>query len=114
MSQVLAKGLGSLPPGAVEAAGVGALLGIVLPLLARVKAVARFLPSPVALGIAFMVPVYYCWGMWLGALITQQVNRRRPEMVESYGPSLASGLIAGEGIMMVVVAVLLILGISWV
>jgi len=114
MAQVLAQGLGSLPPGAVEAAGVGALLGIALPLLARVKRVARFLPSPVALGIAFMVPAYYCWGMWLGALLTQQVNRRRPELVESYGPSLASGLIAGEGIMMVVVAVLLILGVSWV
>jgi len=114
MAQVLVKGLGSLPPGAVEAGAVGAVVGVGLTLLARVKSIARWLPSPVALGIAFMVPAFYSWGMWIGALITAWVNKRNPERVERFGASLASGLIAGEGIMMVLVAVLLILGVSWV
>jgi len=114
MAQVLVKGLSSLPPGAVIAAGVGAVAGVALTLLARIKGVARFLPSPVALGIAFMVPAYYSWGMWIGALITWWVNKRQPDKVERFGASLASGLIAGEGIMMVLVAVLLIIGVSWV
>ncbi|MBU0692098.1 OPT/YSL family transporter [bacterium] len=52
--------------------------------------------------------------MWLGALITQWYNKKDPEAVDRYGASMASGLIAGEGLMMVVVAVLLILGVSWV
>ena len=113
MAQVLAKGLGSLPQGAVEAAAVGAALGVVLTLLGRVKAIARWLPSPVGFGIAFVVPAFYSWGMWIGALLTDWANRRDPDRVDRFGASLASGLIAGEGLMMVVVAIGLILGFPW-
>jgi uncharacterized oligopeptide transporter (OPT) family protein len=52
--------------------------------------------------------------MWLGAILTYLYNRKHPQRVEKYGASLASGLIAGEGLMMVVIALLLILGVSWV
>jgi len=49
-----------------------------------------------------------------GALLTYLYNRKNPDGVERYGASLASGLIAGEGLMMVLIALLLILGVSWV
>jgi uncharacterized oligopeptide transporter (OPT) family protein len=114
MAELMAKGLSSLPAGAVTAAWIGALAGIAITLLAKVKALGKWLPSPVALGIAFMVPGYYSFAMWLGAVITWFYNRRDPVAVECYGASMASGLIAGEGLMMVVVAILLILGVSWV
>ncbi len=114
MAEVLAKGVSSLPDGALWAALVGGFVGIALTLLARIKSLSKWVPSPVALGIAFMVPAFYSFGMWLGAIITYVYNRKNPDGVDRYGASLASGLIAGEGLMMVVVAILLILGVSWV
>jgi uncharacterized oligopeptide transporter (OPT) family protein len=114
MAEVLAKGLSSLPAGALAAAAIGGIAGIVLPLLGQIKGLGRWLPSPIALGIAFMVTPYSAMAMWLGAVLTSFYKSRNPEAVDRYGASLASGLIAGEGLMMVVVAVLLILGVSWV
>ncbi len=114
MAEVLAKGLSSLPAGAMPAALVGAVVGVLIPLLAKVKRLAKWLPSPIALGIAFMVTPYSAMAMWLGALLTSIYKSRNPDAVDRYGASLASGLIAGEGLMMVVVAILLILGVRWV
>jgi putative OPT family oligopeptide transporter len=114
VARVLADGLASLPQGAIGAAAAAGALGILLTLLGRNKKIAVFLPSPVALGIAFLVPAHYAWGIFLGALIAWVLGKRKPEATERYATSLASGLIAGEGIMMVLVAVLLILGVSWV
>ena len=103
-----------LPAGAMPAALVGAVVGVLIPLLAKVKRLAKWLPSPIALGIAFMVTPYSAMAMWLGAVLTSAVKSRNPDAVDRYGASLASGLIAGEGLMMVVVAILLILGVRWV
>lgn len=114
MAEVLAKGLSSLPPGALTAAAVGAVVGVLIPLLAQIKGLGKWLPSPIALGIAFMVTPYSAMAMWLGALLTDIYKKKNADQVDRYGASLASGLIAGEGLMMVVVAVLLILGVSWV
>ena len=114
MAEVLAKGLSSLPAGAIPAALVGAVVGVLIPFLAKVKGWSKWLPSPIALGIAFMVTPYSALAMWLGALLTSVYRKRDPGAVDRYGASLASGLIAGEGLMMVVVAILLILGVRWV
>ncbi len=111
MAEILAVGLKALPPFALYGAGVGAVLGVILPLLTKYgpKKLAAWLPSPVAFGIAFMVPAVYSIGMWLGALITQVYTKKRPEQVDKYGASLASGFIAGEGLMMVGFALYLML-----
>ncbi|TKJ38380.1 hypothetical protein CEE37_12735 [candidate division LCP-89 bacterium B3_LCP] len=114
MAKVLAEGVSSLEPSALWAAVVGALFGIIVTIMHKVKGIAKWLPSPVALGIAFIVPAYYSVAMWLGAILTYMCNRKNPQAVDSYGASLASGLIAGEGLMMVLIALLLILGVSWV
>lgn len=114
MAKVLVVGISAIPVSARWAAVIGGLFGIIVTILHKNKKIAKWLPSPVALGIAFIVPGFYSVAMWLGAWITHLVNKKNPDLVESYGASLASGLIAGEGLMMVVVAVLLILGVSWV
>ena len=114
MAELMAKGLASLPAGAMPAALIGAIVGTLLPILAKIKGLGKWLPSPIALGIAFMVTPYSAMAMWLGALLASIWKSRDPGSVDRYGASLASGLIAGEGLMMVVVATLLILGVSWV
>lgn len=114
MAMLLADGIKSLPPHAMTAALVGAIIGFVMPFMAKIKGVGKWLPSPIALGIAFMVTPYSALSMWLGAVITSYYTKRNPDAVERYGASLASGLIAGEGLMMVVVAIFLILGVTWI
>ena len=102
MAELMARGLSSLPAGAMSAALIGAAVGVLLPLLAQIRSVGRWLPSPIALGIAFMVTPYSAMAMWLGAVLTSLYKSRNPDAVDRYGASLASGLIAGEGLMMVV------------
>ncbi|MBN1827471.1 MAG: OPT/YSL family transporter [Candidatus Eisenbacteria bacterium] len=114
MAKVLAEGVSSLEPSALWAAVVGGAVGIILTLMHRIRSIAKWLPSPVAIGIAFIVPGFYSIAMWFGALLTWLYNRKHGDRVERFGPALASGLIAGEGLMMVLVALLLILGVSWV
>lgn len=114
MAKLLADGIKSLPAHAMTAASIGALIGFAMPFMAKIKGVGKWLPSPIALGIAFMVTPYSSLSMWLGAVVTAYYTKRNPEAVDSYGASLASGLIAGEGLMMVVVAVMLIFGVTWI
>jgi len=114
MAKLLADGVDSLPPHAMTAAAVGAIIGFAMPFVAKIKGVGKWLPSPIALGIAFMVTPYSSLSMWLGAVVTAYYTKKNPDAVDRYGASLASGLIAGEGLMMVVVAVLLILGVTWI
>jgi OPT family oligopeptide transporter len=114
MAKVMVEGVKSLQPSALWAAAVGGLIGIAIPLLALIKSIRKWLPSPIALGIAFIVPAYNSLAMWLGAMVIYYYGRKHAERVENYSAALASGLIAGEGLMMVVVAVLLILGVNWV
>lgn len=111
MAEILAVGLKALPAGALWGAAVGGGIGIALPIITKYapKRITKWLPSTVAFGIAFMVPAVYSIGMWLGALITQIYNKRNPQAVENYGASLASGFIAGEGLMMVLFALYLML-----
>jgi OPT family oligopeptide transporter len=115
MAELLAKGIKSLPPHAMTAAMVGAVVGVVIPIIgAANKKIGKWLPSPIALGIAFMVTPYSALAMWLGAFLTFLYNKKNADRVNRFAASLASGLIAGEGLMMVVIAVLLILGAKWV
>jgi len=109
MAEILAVGLKALPAGALWGAAVGGGLGILLPILGKIGPgwLKRWLPSSVAFGIAFMVPAVYSIGMWLGAILTYAYNKKHPVRVDKYGASLASGFIAGEGLMMVAFALYL-------
>ncbi len=114
MAKVLSEGISSLPPGALWAALVGGLFGIVVTLLGRVKSCKKWLPSTVAFGIAFVVPAAQSTAMWLGAFLIYLLGRRKPDLVERFGTIFASGLIAGGGIMGILIAALKIMGAKWV
>lgn len=114
MARVLRDGLAGMPPGAAWAALGAGVAGVVLAVLGRLKKVSRWLPSPVALGIACLVAPYYALALWLASLAAWLATRRRGPAAGQMGASVASGLIAGEGILMVVVAVLLLFGVEWV
>jgi len=109
MAELLSQGLDALPQNAEGAVAIAFAFGVAMPLLRKVKAISRFVPSGLAFGIAFIVPAYYAVAMFIGALILmawRKVDFARAGRLEF---SVASGLIAGEGLMGIVNAVLTVL-----
>ncbi|MFZ5445859.1 MAG: OPT/YSL family transporter [Myxococcota bacterium] len=103
VSKVLATGLGGLPGGAREAMLVAAALGAALVLLeARLGPErSRWLPSASALGIAMVLPAATSLTMFTGAMLGVLARRRFSQ--DTLTP-IASGLIAGESVTGVVLA----------
>ena len=83
---------------------LAAAAGVVLALLER-PGPARFLPSPIALAVAFLVPATTSATIALGALILV-VARRRSAAAETAASPLAAGAIAGEALLSLIIAIL--------
>ena len=73
--------------------------------------VGRFTPSPVALGIGFIVPASLGAGIALGAVAFAYLRRAYPDWSAENGPSLAAGLITGESLTALVFAGLVVAGL---
>jgi putative OPT family oligopeptide transporter len=80
---------------------VGGLIGIVLTLLPRWLPERRrhLVPSPAGLGLAWTFHWYYGVLFFVGALIGWGVERRRPQWARELTFPVASGWIAGESLM---------------
>jgi uncharacterized oligopeptide transporter (OPT) family protein len=111
VARVLAGGLGSLSELARWSTLAGALLGVILVFLERFAPgpVRRFVPSPIALGLAFALPASLSLSIFLGAMASMLLARARPAYAGLATVPLASGLIAGESL--VSLASLLVLGV---
>jgi len=112
VSTAFSEGIGSLPSSAKTGIVVGSLLGIALVLMerwapARLKS---WVPSPAGLGIAMVLPGSNSIATFLGALVAYLVGRRRPDHARRYVVPVASGFIAGESLMGVAVALLIVAG----
>jgi uncharacterized oligopeptide transporter (OPT) family protein len=110
-AEILSKGFEALPPGAMTALAVGVLLGIVLAFLETRLRNKTLVPSPTGLGIGMLVPASVIVTMVVGGLIGQAWTKASPRTSELYQIPLASGLIAGEALVAVVVPLLVILGL---
>lgn len=113
VSKAFAGGISALHPTAQTAIVVGLVLGVALALLekfapARVRA---FLPSPSGVGIAMVIPGSNCIAMFLGAAVAEVLRRKRPALAERYVVPVSSGLIAGESLMGIVIALLIVAGV---
>jgi uncharacterized oligopeptide transporter (OPT) family protein len=112
VSRVLAAGVGALHPSARVAIAAGAAIGAALVLLERaLPARARaFVPSASGLGLAMVIPGTSSIAIFAGASLAEVVRRARPALAERTVLPVASGLIAGESLMGIVVAIVLALG----
>lgn len=99
MAQVLSTGLGGLEPSTRAALPWAALLAGALTLAERLlpERPRRWVPSPLGLGLACLVPASTALGFFLGALAAAVARRARPS-AGSGVVTLAAGLIAGEGL----------------
>jgi uncharacterized oligopeptide transporter (OPT) family protein len=109
MAELLTQGFGALPDMAGPAVLIAAIVGVLLPLLRKVDSVKAYMPSGLAMGIAFIIPAYYSMVMFYGLVAWFLWKRINPGAVNKYDFVLASGLVAGEGLMGIVNAGLTIL-----
>jgi putative OPT family oligopeptide transporter len=104
VSKAFVDGVGALHSSVQIAIVVGLAFGAGMTLLEKVvpKHVRTYLPSPSGLGLALIVPFSNALSMFLGALIADVIRRRYPHL-DSYTVPVASGLIAGESIVGIII-----------
>jgi uncharacterized oligopeptide transporter (OPT) family protein len=108
---VLANGIESLHPWARWGMLVGAAIGIVLPLLELAFPKHKeWVPSAMGVGLALVIPCFNSISMFLGALLAWAFSRLNREAAERYTIPCASGLIAGESLLGVAIALLAVAG----
>ena len=105
MAELLSKGLDALPTNAGWAVLAGFIFGAALPTFRKLApSMAGYVPSGLAFGIAFLVPGRYSVAMFLGSMMLIVWKRLKPLQCAALVFAVASGLIAGEGLMNVVTA----------
>ena len=107
VAQLFQQGVDKLHPMARQGLWWGGLVGVVLAVLElALPKRKRWIPSPVGLGLGLMLPFFNPFSMLLGALGAWCWSRQRPQHAERYVVPLSSGIIAGESIVSVVIALL--------
>lgn len=103
VAQALGLGLSALDGIKVWSIVIGGLVGIALPLLERLLPKYRaWVPSASGLGLAWTFHWYYSLLFFVGAVIGHLLEKRRPKLARDYTFPVASGIIAGEALMGVV------------
>jgi uncharacterized oligopeptide transporter (OPT) family protein len=108
-ADAVARGTEGMPPGAPMAALIAAAAAILLTVLERRPGLRRLLPSPVAMGIAFIVPATTGATLALAAILFGLIALRVRGWYEENGAALASGLIVGEAVTGLVLAAIAVL-----
>jgi OPT family oligopeptide transporter len=113
VSQAFAEGIGSLDGLARTGILAGALLGLALALIERFAPprLRAWVPSASGLGLAMVIPGSNAIAMFLGASLAEVLRRWRPMLAQRYVVPVSSGLIAGESLMGVAVALLIVFGV---
>jgi OPT family oligopeptide transporter len=113
VSKALAGGLDALDGSAQRAILAGLALGVVLALFEKLapKKLRPYVPSPSGLGIAMVIPGSNAIAMFLGAAIAELARRKRPDAAERLVVPVSSGLIAGESLMGILIALLVVAGV---
>jgi OPT family oligopeptide transporter len=107
VARVLSGGLESLPMSARYAILIGALLGVLLPVLEKLlPRLRRFLPSAVGLGLGWIVFFSNALAFTIGAIIVLIWRALARKNEEAYSVPIASGLIAGESMLKALLAML--------
>jgi uncharacterized oligopeptide transporter (OPT) family protein len=102
-AQLLTKGFNALPPGCLIGLLIGIAVGILLTLLAEKWG--ELIPSSSAIGIGMLITAAVLLTFILGGVVQLIWAKVSPRTEKEYRIPLASGLICGEAIIAVVLAV---------
>jgi OPT family oligopeptide transporter len=112
VAEILAKGFDALPLHSGWGILGGAIFGAVVSLLGKIVAYfggedkASWVPSALAFGIGFIVPPKQSISMFAGSMLHLVWKRGWPQQAQKYFFAVSSGMIAGEGLMGIFVAIL--------
>lgn len=109
-AKILSKGFSSLHPSALMALGIGALLGILFTVLEQNHSRRKFIPSPTGIGIGMLVPASAVATIFIGSIVEWVWRKISPTHAEKYAIPVASGLIAGEALVAVILAIVYVAG----
>jgi len=100
VAELMNKGVGSLPAGALNAMVFGGIVGILLALAEEFipRQYSRWLPSVTGLGIAGVIPAFNSISMFIGASLAWLLEKISPRTNSEYTIAVSSGLIAGESL----------------
>jgi len=98
----------ALPWGAAQAIVIGAVLGVVLPVLEKfVPKLRPFLPSAMGLGLGFVIDFASGLGFTLGAVVAWVWKRVNARQAEAYTVSTGSGFVAGQALVEALITIVL-------
>ena len=66
----------------------------------------KFIPSPTGLGLAFTINGFNVISMFIGSVIALTLAKTKPQVAQKYTIPVSSGIIAGESLMGVAIAIL--------
>jgi uncharacterized oligopeptide transporter (OPT) family protein len=103
-AELLNKGFAELPRGCFEAMLIAIVLGVIITCFEPKHR--RFLPSPTGVGIGMLVPGLAVMPMVLGGLCQWLWSKTNAPQEAKFGLPLASGFIAGEALLVLVLAII--------
>jgi OPT family oligopeptide transporter len=107
VADLLTQGVHMLPTTARYAIVIGALVGVILPLLEKLLPKIRpYLPSAMGLGLAWVMPFSNVFAFAIGAVIAKLWVRLHRKSGEAFNIPVASGLVAGESLVAAIIAIL--------
>ena len=110
MAKLLSQGFVNLPQYAWAAILGGTVLGLVLAILENTRW-KNYTPSPLGIGIGIVVPAFFTITIFAGSLVGIVISRLYAKWTEETLVPVASGGIAGEAILGVVIAALTVFGV---
>ncbi len=107
VAELFRDGIEAMPAMAPMAMAIAGGLGVVLAILEKVlsKEKRKFVPSPSAMGLALVIPAYYAISMFLGGLISVVAERVNSKWAKRFVIVIAAGIIAGESLVGVGIAI---------
>lgn len=100
VAELLRDGTEAVPDGAITALIMGAVVGAVLAVMQAKLPLkyARWCPSAVSVGLAFVIAAYYSIALLLGAVLAAVAQRLAPDWARRFTLPMAAGLVAGESL----------------
>jgi uncharacterized oligopeptide transporter (OPT) family protein len=111
-AEVLSAGLETLPPSTLIATAIAIALGILFALMEQSPRLKRWAPSPTGVSLGFLLPFAALATIFIGGIIGAVWQKTSPRSAGVYLVPLASGFIAGEALIAVLVPVLLWFGLG--
>lgn len=113
VAKLLADGFYALHPTARWGLVFGGIVGLILPIAEMIvpKKMKKFIPSATGVGLGMVIPFWNALSMFLGALIALALQKFKPIMAEKYIIPVSSGIIAGESLLGIIIALLIATGV---